>query len=308
MNCTIQALMKWNKTIKTVIILGIFTLLLVGCSNYEEKEEIETIKKNEIEQTENNQLNNADIIKGLTDEEQKYFDEVLPTINLITGDIKKIIEYKSDSHENLDLLLQEVIDKGNYLAELKSNDNIKIIRDLVNLYGYTNARACEKFLEAKKNNDKESLKFAIEGISEATNYLHELRFYSVYGEEIRNNIDEDIKELVGESNYNGITLYSGTNNLLIIFNVDYSNDMTVLKNNSLMKINDILIKLDENEYYNYLNTTIGVQTKVKDNNGELKNWIIVTSIFESNTRNKIKFNNTTWKDIPNIANEYQDKF
>lgn len=308
------------------VLLICFIIAIIVQISSSEKQKInmtvsnkQTIQENIEENTtrgvkETNQHTDSNIepkIHGMTENENTYWNLAEPYVLEILKNNKSIIElYNSNQkednwHDNFISLAQKIIEDGNYLETLQYADDTKTIGDLVQLFGYNISRAYENYIEGITNSDTEKIELYQMDYKTAMCQLNEINFYSINGIEITKQLEEDVKRIVGNSFDSAGLTASGANFLFVRLNKELFENKEVLRNDCLLSVNDILEMLSKNPLYNYLDLTVKIDCNIVDDYGQKKELVVMEVELNSDTRNKLNFENFSFKSIPNIADSYK---
>lgn len=309
----------------SVLLLLLISVVVIGITKSEKRDrEIAKIQQEQnkqldkTEQTSQTQTTQqpdsttkADSTSEMTESENAYWETATPYVLEILNNNKSIIEIlnskekESNWQDTVDSLAQKIIENGDYLENLQYTDDTKTIGTLVQLFGYNISHAYENYMEGVANSDPEKIEFYQMDYKTAMCQFNEINFYSTYGVEILKQLENDIKNIVGEHTFNSIQLSSGANYLFVRLNKELFENKKVLRDDCLLSVNDTLEMLSKNSYYNYLDLEIKIDCDVVDSYGQKKELVVMDVRLNSDTRSKINFENFSWINIPDIADSYR---
>ena len=305
-----------KKIVITLIFVIVFLFTFSGCVSKENSDNSTTIDNETESKTEdkkeNEEVDNIEGEKTITEDEKRYYEQAKPYIDTILSDFNVLNELAEQQNRDetwkveMSELAQKFIEDGLNLENLSNNESARPLSDLAGLFGVNIKFAGENLSDWLSGGNQEDYEDWEMCVNDANCYLQELNFYYITGVTLQEQLENDIKAQVGEEFVDSISISSGGSVLGILIKQKILEDTDSTKSLSHMEIYDLLKMLSKNPYYNYLDIIIKLQDTIQIN-GEDKNFIFMEAKFSTETRKNIDFNNISWSQIQDIADNYIDR-
>lgn len=291
----LMILVKLAYGIMLAFFIGTLAIQLTGCSKKESPSREEEIKNK----------------FSMNEAEKAYWNTVQPKVEEMEEmgqgivDVMYTQQKESNWKEATKKMAEQIIADYEYITSLEFPEDARVFRNMVSLFSYAIMHANENYIKSLSSADKSYQRFWLEDFSKAKNYLKEVKFYTVYGVTINEQLNRDLKEAMPEDiiDFAGLSA-SGTPNLWISFRTDNVDDKEELENKCLQKVKSVLETLSKREEYQYLNVTVTAEYFYTNSQKEKKDLQIVYTTFRSSKRKALDFETLSWAELPSIADKY----
>ncbi len=290
--------------IALLVEIVVVIMLFVACDKMlstEDNSGQEIVQKEEQTQVEQ-QTQQKEIKKGMTEAEQEYFAQAQSDVQQMISEFNKICDIVLSSNDIDDWkesipFAENCVVLGDKLEKLEGTEKTEDLSNLVRILGIDVSSVSESFIGYLENNDVEVLKDWREiEMYDIIVRIYELSAYVQEGKTIEQQLKEELKSVINDEEIEHMGYMPGGRG--ISFRLTGSST-----EESLKKIYDIIKMISMQEKYDYLSISFKVDYYAKVDG---KTWTFMHVEF-NNSRKQIDFDTIQWSDIPKVADFYQNR-